>query len=126
MLRGNDLKALFFADIDGQADMRLIYGIIVAEEKDKLEREDKVWAYIYVQLMYNISISVDSMEMYNHFFFFCFFSINNHSFIVSLYINLHFPFGCPQILMWGIANLVAVYLGKDLKNFSKLVLLLSF
>lgn len=28
--------------IDGREDMRLIYGTIVAEEKDKLEKEDKV------------------------------------------------------------------------------------
>ncbi|KAI8005335.1 PRA1 family protein F2 [Camellia lanceoleosa] len=29
--------------IDGQVDMRLIYGIIVVEEKDILEKEGKVW-----------------------------------------------------------------------------------
>ena len=29
--------------IDGRVDMRLIYGTTVAEEKDKLEREGKVW-----------------------------------------------------------------------------------
>lgn len=31
-----------FTDIDGLGDMRLICGITVAEEKDRLAREDKV------------------------------------------------------------------------------------
>lgn len=37
---------LFFAGIDGQVDTRLIYGTIVAEEKDRLAKGDKVRTHI--------------------------------------------------------------------------------
>jgi hypothetical protein len=33
--------------IDGQEDMRLIFGIIVVEERDKLAKEDKVRSTIF-------------------------------------------------------------------------------
>lgn len=36
------LELMLGADIDGQEDMRHICGIIVVEEKDKLEKGDKV------------------------------------------------------------------------------------
>lgn len=37
-----------FADIDGLADMRLIYGIIVVEERDKRVKEGKVCLLVYL------------------------------------------------------------------------------
>lgn len=36
------VKGFDFAGIDGLADTRLIYGITVVEERDKLAREGKV------------------------------------------------------------------------------------
>lgn len=39
-----------FLDIDGREDMKLIYGTIVAEEKDKVGKEDKVQQYAAIIL----------------------------------------------------------------------------
>jgi hypothetical protein len=55
---------LYFADIDGLVDMKLIYGTIVVEEKDKLAREGKVWGPSFINLLE----FVDSMELKNDFF----------------------------------------------------------
>jgi len=44
--------------------MKLIYGTIVVEEKDKLAREGKVWGPSFINLLE----FVDSMELKNDFF----------------------------------------------------------
>jgi len=40
--------ALVCVDIDGQGDMRLIYGIIVVEEKGRVARVGKVMKYVSI------------------------------------------------------------------------------
>jgi hypothetical protein len=39
---------LVCVDIDGQGDMRLIYGIIVVEEKGRVARVGKVMKYVSI------------------------------------------------------------------------------
>lgn len=61
------LLLLVCVDIDGQDGMRLIYGIIVVEEKGRVARVDKVMKYVsiittciliektYIVCMYSLS-----------------------------------------------------------------------
>lgn len=40
------------SDIGGQADMKHIFGTIVAEEKGKVGKEDKVKIFVYLFIFY--------------------------------------------------------------------------
>jgi len=46
------LLVLVCADIDGQGGMRLIYGIIVVEEKGRVARVGKVMKYLSIIITY--------------------------------------------------------------------------
>ena len=46
------LLLLVCADIDGQGGMRLIYGIIVVEEKGRVARVGKVMKYLSIIITY--------------------------------------------------------------------------
>lgn len=50
-MKYNGLTGLDFTGIDGREDTRLIYGIIVVEERDRLVKEGKVHHIIFCQLL---------------------------------------------------------------------------